>query len=189
MHRPPASARFAFFIMFRKSERPFMIAAVAAHCADHVNWRWRHIIRLFASMKPTTLATVAVALLICGAIVAYRRSGHPAPPSAVVDQAGPSEPLSWPAGTTMEAIVRTDVILPGSILANDEVFNSVIQISSNDALISFEPATARGSAFKSITVRLEPGMRLTLKKRADVWAQEVGGKPGAEFHMRLIEHP
>jgi len=89
----------------------------------------------------------------------------------------------------MEAIVPTDVILPGDILANDEVFESVIQVSSSDALISFEPATTPGAIFKTITVRLQPGMRLTLKKRADVWAREVDGKPGAEFYMRLIEHP
>src|SRR5437762_102997 len=119
-------------------------------------------------MKPSTVATIAVLLLICGAVVAYRRSRHSAPPSAVTDQASPSEPLNWPAGTTMEAIVRTYVILPGNILTNDEVFGSVIQISSSDALISFEPASSPGSVFKTITVRLEPGMRLNLKKRADV---------------------
>jgi hypothetical protein len=139
-------------------------------------------------MKPSTLAAIAVLLLICGAVVAYRRSRHSAPPPAT-DQASPSEPFHWPAGTTMEAVVRTDVILPGNILTDDEVFDSVIQISSSDALISFEPATSPGAVFKTITVRLEPGMRLTLKKRADVWAREVGGKPGAEFHMRLIKHP
>lgn len=140
-------------------------------------------------MKPTVYTAIALLLLACVTAFAYWRSRKPPSSTPVADQASPSQPFEWPAGVTMEAIVPTDVILPGSILGNDEVFGSVIQVSGPNAPVYFVPSTTPGVVFKTITVRLEPGTRLKLTKAAEVWVRNVGGKPGDEFYMRLIENP
>jgi hypothetical protein len=112
-----------------------------------------------------------------------RKSPSPAP---VANQAGPDQPLEWPAGVELEATVTTVVQLPGSILRNDEVFESVIQQSGSNAKISFEPGGTDGAIFRSISVRLEPGDRLKLTKTTKAILFNEGGAPGEEFYMRDV---
>jgi hypothetical protein len=81
----------------------------------------------------------------------------------VQHQTSADEPFEWPANVELEAIVSTDVKLPGDILGNDEIFDSVIQVSDSNAKITFEPG-GDSSIFRSISIRLEPGARLKLTK-------------------------
>jgi len=116
------------------------------------------------------------------------RFGLEIPVRSMLYQLHPDMPFEWPAGMTLEAIVPTVVTLPGSIFdSDDEVFDSVIQISDANAKIRFEPSgTSSRPVFKTISVRLEPGMHLKLTKASTAWFSSETVKPGDEFYMRNV---
>lgn len=137
---------------------------------------------------PTLIILIFVGLLVVVALyVFHSRNFSPLPD--VVDQPSPDEPFVWPANTTLEATEEIIVVLPGDILADNETFDSVIQTSSPDTRIAFDPPDG-SAAFRSISLWLIPGVRLTLSKTADVRFQTPDGQSGTgESFMKVVSDP
>lgn len=164
-----------------------LLPMIAATMAALLHWRSEHgkCLRCGAAFDPTLLKcpTCRRECSVGLNLGLSRKSPSPAP---IANQAAPDQPVEWPAGVELEAIVPTIVQLPGSILGNDEVFDSVIQQSGSNAKISFEPGGTDGAIFRSISVRLEPGDRLKLTKTTKAILVNEGGAPGEEFYMRDV---
>ena len=135
-------------------------------------------------MKPSLTAILVVSLVVAFAVVAYQKK-RSAPPM-LTDQPSPDKPFEWTAGVTLEATVPTLVKLPGNIVAKNEVVGSVIQVSDANAEFAFEPGDGSGSVFKTISVRLQPGVRLKLTKTTIAWVYNEKGKAGEEFYMKRV---
>ena len=125
---------------------------------------------------------LAFTMLLLAAFLAFTASSmfrprKPTPRPRVADQLSPDTPFVWPANTTLEAMEEIIVVLPGGILADNETFDSVIQTSSPDTRIAFDPSDG-SAAFRSISLWLMPGVRLTLTKTAKVRFQTPDGLSG-----------
>jgi len=132
-------------------------------------------------MKPYPILVFAV--LAIAAIVGCRDQ------SAAVDQPSADEPFVWTANTTLEAIEEIIVVLPGDLVGDDEVIDSVIQISDDDTKIAFEPSSDE-STFKSISLWLQPGTQVTLTKTANVRFESPNGEPAnGESFMKVVPEP
>jgi hypothetical protein len=92
----------------------------------------------------------------------------------VKDQPSPNEPFFWPANTTLEATEEIIAILPGDLVDRNEIIDSVIQFSDEDTQIAFEPSG--NNTFRSISLWLKAGTRVTLTKDAKVHFKTPGGK-------------
>ena len=134
----------------------------------------------------------AFAMLLLVALLAFAASSmfRPCKPTTrprVADQPSPDTPFVWPANTTLEATEEIIVVLPGSILADNEIFDSVIRTSSPDTRIAFNPPDG-SAAFRSISLWLMPGVRLTLTKTAQVGFQTPDGlSGGGETFMKVVD--
>jgi len=138
-------------------------------------------------MDPILLMTVLPMVIFPALYFFFRlRTSAVSEVSQVADQQGPDKPFFWPANVTLETVDEIIVVLPGSILEDNEVFGSVIQTSSDDTPVRFDPPDGT-PAFKTIALRLKPGVQMTLTKSAQVRFESPEGQPHrGETHLKVI---
>jgi len=137
---------------------------------------------------PTLVVLIFVGLLVVAVFYVFHfRNTSPLPNSA--NQPSPDEPFVWSANTTLEATEEIIIVLPGDIVADNETIGSVIQTSSPDTRIAFDPPDG-SPAFRSISLWLMPGVRLKLTKTANVRFQTPDGRSGTgESYMKVVRDP
>ena len=137
---------------------------------------------------PTLSILIFVGLLVIAAFYVFQFRNTSQLPS-IVNQPSPDERFVWPANTTLEATEEIIVVLPGDIVADNEIIDSVIQTSSPDTRIAFDPPDG-SPAFRSISLWLMPGVRLKLTKTANVRFQTPDGRSGTgESYMKVVRDP
>jgi hypothetical protein len=77
--------------------------------------------------------------------------------------AEPGKMFAWKKGCWLEATETTVILLPGQLIADGEVIGSIIETSSDDALIGFtqDPDTKN---FTEIRLKLEAGQSATVRR-------------------------
>jgi len=138
-------------------------------------------------MDPILLITVLPMAILLALYYFFRlRTSAVSEVTQVADQLSPDTPFFWPANVTLEAVDEIVVVLPGSILEDNEVFGSVIRTSSDDTPVRFDPPDGT-PAFKTIALWLKPGVQMTLTKPAQVRFELLEGEShqGAA-HLKVI---
>jgi len=71
--------------------------------------------------------------------------------------------FAWKAGCWLEATETTTFLLPGQLIRDDEKIGSIVETSSDDALIGFtqDPET---KAFTEIRLKLKAGQSATVRR-------------------------
>jgi len=87
-----------------------------------------------------------------------------------------NQPFAWQKGVWIEATEATIVTLPGALVGDDEVFGSIIELSSDRVQVGFTPS-ADGSQIVAIQLRLSPGQSACLRRSSEALIQaEHGGE-------------
>jgi hypothetical protein len=77
----------------------------------------------------------------------------------------PGKMFAWKAGCWLEATEPTVFSLPGQLIADGEKIGSIIETSSDDALIGFTESPDRKS-ITEIRLKLEAGQSATIRRSA-----------------------
>jgi hypothetical protein len=85
----------------------------------------------------------------------------------------PGATLTWAEGTALRALDDVTIKLPGGLLGPDEFVEAVIE---TDGDVECEPSED-GAAFASISVRLEPGQALTLRRTTPAVVLAADNRP------------